>query len=133
VSLRPNDSCPCGSDRRFKKCCLEWIQGAKQSSEPMVHMERLAEARYGGRLPPAVLAYAPVKPSQEDIEDLPVSRALEAQYRAGYQQGYRDAVSDAFDKRLPVRSLYRHIGHMLDGWGNANHRGEHEPPPQAGR
>ena len=133
MSLRPKDPCPCESGRRFKTCCLEWIRGAGESDDPGIHIERLAEARYGGTLPHSVRAYAPVRPTQEEIEDLPVSRALESQYRAGYQQGYRDAVADGFDKRLPVRALYRHIGSMLDGWGRDNHRGQHVPPPQAGR
>lgn len=41
-SLRPNDACPCGSGRKFKKCCGPVIDGVPASSPDALMRSRFS-------------------------------------------------------------------------------------------
>jgi tetratricopeptide (TPR) repeat protein len=58
-----NDSCPCGSGRKYKKCCAEWAEGAP-ALEPEgiwtllaeeLPLEKVEELGVSGRMPRAIL------------------------------------------------------------------------------
>ena len=40
-----NDACPCGSGKKYKRCCLERIEAEERSSRQQAEAERLSEER----------------------------------------------------------------------------------------
>ncbi|MHA1275390.1 MAG: SEC-C metal-binding domain-containing protein [Promethearchaeota archaeon] len=50
IVIGRNDSCPCGSGRKYKKCCLPKVNAKLYRESPIAKKEREKEAKYYNKL-----------------------------------------------------------------------------------
>lgn len=84
-----NEPCPCGSGRKFKKCCLnKLISGADGGGGPAALVERRRRAFAEGDFGFIYDSYHPESPFREHFPD-----------RAGYLEYARSELRDKFEIR----------------------------------
>ncbi len=117
-----NDPCPCGSGKKFKRCCLERVEAEERADRLKAEGERLAAERDEGPTIAAVLerARAALQESRgfEEVDGL-AERVLELIDAGRYDEA--EATARQFESEYPDEPLaIERLGQVHEARGSGD-------------